>query len=136
MLASHSVVIAKASGGTPTWLATVTATGVSSTAVVSRLSRMALAQASTTMAAQHHDPPSSDLGREVRGLVEDAGQAQISATTVMAMRKVSTGRTRSARIARSVTVQPSRPRPGCLPATGAAAPARRASTGGPAGAEP
>ncbi len=48
VLASQRVVMAKASGGTPTWVATVTATGVSRTAVVSRLSRIVLTQASTT----------------------------------------------------------------------------------------
>ncbi len=73
VFASQSVVIAKARGGTPTCIATVRATGVSSTAVVSRLSRMVQAHASTTMRSHSTTTrPRADPGGQVRGLVEDA----------------------------------------------------------------
>ena len=75
VLASHSVVIANGSGGAPTWRATVMATGVSRTAVVSRLSSDGARHGEhDDEQPQHDDPAPRGAGGAVRRDVEEARQ--------------------------------------------------------------
>jgi len=117
VFASHTVVMAKGNGGRPARWAVASTTGVSRTAVVSRL-RNAVVTAATPRKSANSAPlrPRANAVTRVATTSKNSARAASSASTITAPRKTSIGRTRP-RVAIAWVVGSSRVATARTPAT-------------------
>src|SRR6478609_9346221 len=130
VLASQTVVMAKGTGLTSSWRATAMTTGVSSTAVVSRLSTV-VAPTDRATTSSHSAQVRCRPAREAQwpATSNTPAASAISATTVIATRKTSTGPTRVARSTSSAPLTPACSCCGGLEHPGLSGPARLGQVG-------